>query len=110
MGARDAATRCLAALAATIALLAGPTSVAYAADDGASADGGGSTMVIAVVVPPHDRPAPPVTPPADASGGSDAAGLASTGDQVAGALAFAAVGAALLAAGAALRARAARRS
>ncbi|WP_197425780.1 hypothetical protein, partial [Microbacterium hominis] len=92
MGARDAATRCLAALAATIALLAGPTSLAYAADDGASADGGGSTMVIAVVVPPHDRRAPPVTPPADASGGSDAGGLASTGAQVAAALACLGVG------------------
>lgn len=97
---------------------AADTASAAAPDDSSSTAPPATTqMVIAVVVPAHDRgpatPSPgPTGAPAGPEGSPDGSGprgqLAPTGDQLAGALVFAAVSVALVGGGALLRRRAAR--
>lgn len=113
--ARVVAGACLAAAAAL-----GPIDVACAApqDDSSGTPQPNTQMVIAVVVPPHEGvPATPAPSPSGVPGGHDggpvdgrAPGdqLAPTGDQLTGALVFAAAAAALIGGGALLRRRAAR--
>lgn len=97
----------------------GPIDIARAADDDSSGTSpSNAQMVIAVVVPPHERgPATPAPIPSTVAGGPDHGAvdgrapdgrLAPTGDQLAGALVFAAAAAALIGGGALLRRRAAR--
>lgn len=96
----------------------GPIDIARADDDSSGTSPSNAQMVIAVVVPPHERgPATPAPTPSTVAGGRDDGAvdgrapdgrLAPTGDQLAGALVFAAAAAALIGGGALLRRRAAR--
>jgi len=130
---RAAARFMLVCIAVTVALAGvvavGPVAAASARDEDPTAgDGevGGTSMAILVVVPPHDLPSPtpsaspspsPSASPAGSGPGNEGtepphAGdlLPQTGDQFIGLLAFTAIAALLLAAGAALRSSSRRRT